>query len=48
MVKDKGVEFLMVEMEGEFVGLWKEDGEEKKVVMFFIYLLIGRVGGDCV
>lgn len=44
--KDKGVELLTAEMEGEFVGSWKEDGEEKKVVRFPIYLLIGRVGED--
>ncbi|KAF3579655.1 hypothetical protein DY000_02035795 [Brassica cretica] len=44
--KDKGVELLTAEMEGEFVGSWREDGEEKKVVRFPIYLLIGRVGGD--
>ncbi|KAJ0259394.1 hypothetical protein HA466_0057550 [Hirschfeldia incana] len=44
--KDKGVELLTAEMEGEFVSSWKEDGKEKKVVRFPIYLLIGRVGGD--
>ncbi|ESQ52857.1 hypothetical protein EUTSA_v10017081mg [Eutrema salsugineum] len=44
--KEKGLELLTEEMEGEFAGSWKKDGEEKKVVRFPIYLLIGRVGGD--
>lgn len=44
--KKKGFELLTAEMEGEFACSWKEDGKEKKVVRFPIYLLIGRVGGD--
>ncbi|CAN8284716.1 unnamed protein product [Cochlearia groenlandica] len=42
--KEKGVELLNAEMEEEFVDSWKKDGKEKKIVMFPIYLLIGKVG----
>ncbi|VVB03009.1 unnamed protein product [Arabis nemorensis] len=45
--QEKGVELLTAEMEGEFARSWKEDGNEKKVIRFPIYLLIGKVG-DCV
>ncbi|KFK36988.1 hypothetical protein AALP_AA4G197900 [Arabis alpina] len=42
--KEKGVELLTAEMEGEIASSWKEDGKEKKIVRYPIYLLIGRVG----
>ncbi|XP_010517625.1 PREDICTED: putative methyltransferase DDB_G0268948 isoform X2 [Camelina sativa] len=42
--KEKGLEILTAEMEGEFADSWKEDGIEKKIVRFPIHLLIGRVG----
>ncbi|XP_010543932.1 PREDICTED: putative methyltransferase DDB_G0268948 [Tarenaya hassleriana] len=42
--REKGLELLTPEMEAEFAGSWEEDGEEKKVVRFPIFLRIGKVG----
>ncbi|KAL1206845.1 hypothetical protein V5N11_001864 [Cardamine amara subsp. amara] len=42
--KEKGVELLTAEIEGEFADSWKEDGKEKKTVRYPIHLLIGKVG----
>jgi hypothetical protein len=42
--KEKGVELLSNDVIEEFKRAWTEDGQDKKVVKFPIYLKIGRVG----
>ena len=42
--REKGVELLSNDVIEEFRRAWTEDGQDKKVVKFPIYLKIGRVG----
>ncbi|GMY19230.1 putative methyltransferase DDB_G0268948 isoform X1 [Fagus crenata] len=42
--REKGVELLSNDVIEEFKRAWNEDGQDKKVVKFPIYLRIGRVG----
>uniref|UniRef100_A0A2N9GGK1 Methyltransferase type 11 domain-containing protein n=1 Tax=Fagus sylvatica TaxID=28930 RepID=A0A2N9GGK1_FAGSY len=42
--REKGVELLSNDVIEEFKRAWTEDGQDKKVVKFPIYLKIGRVG----
>uniref|UniRef100_A0A2N9IB67 Methyltransferase type 11 domain-containing protein n=1 Tax=Fagus sylvatica TaxID=28930 RepID=A0A2N9IB67_FAGSY len=42
--REKGVELLSNDVIEEFKRAWTEDGQDKKVVKFPIYLRIGRVG----
>uniref|UniRef100_A0A2N9GDF8 Methyltransferase type 11 domain-containing protein n=1 Tax=Fagus sylvatica TaxID=28930 RepID=A0A2N9GDF8_FAGSY len=43
-LREKGVELLSNDVIEEFKRAWTEDGQDKKVVKFPIYLKIGRVG----
>lgn len=43
--RDKGVELVTDDVFEEFKGAWNEDGNDKKIVKFPIYLRMGKVGG---
>jgi SAM-dependent methyltransferase len=42
--RDKGVELVTDDVFEEFKGAWNEDGNDKKIVKFPIYLRMGKVG----
>lgn len=42
--RDKGVELLTDDVIEEFMGAWNEDGDDRRVVKFPVYLRMGKVG----